>query len=264
MNKTKKITSLLLAFTLVFVFFTTSVLADDETTKLDSLFFGEYYADENEYAGIPGAYFGESDYNFYPFEDVEMELSENYIKILITVDNKILDFSGETKVIESSPDSYTLSLEKYYGKIYLNRLSDGKVQAGVYLMDGYATDWGNGPYYFKFFTFQNSSNNPKEIETSFMQKVATDGGQYEMYISGFLNATVVNGANVFTSADIAKQDISIHVKNTVTGEIRVMTQSTIEGMTLNASGGTVTSITLKGRVQTPKGTFERYTTTVNI
>lgn len=265
MEMTKKITSLLLILIIFFAFTNTSGLADSDPYYNENM--GPIYT-ETEYDGI--YYFDDSNKdspNDVPFiEDAVVTIKNGTVKFEFVENNVFYSFTADEYRTFGLNTTWEAPFLMLYGKpkedIYLHRIyfwesPQGDSYIELILRDQNSNQKGYGGIFTK-------AVEPQSLETSFMQKVTTDSGQYEMYISGFLNATVVNGENVLTADDIKSQSISIHVKNTKTGETRVMTQSTIEGLTLNVSDGSITSITLNGRVQTSKGTLERYTTTVNV
>ena len=110
--------------------------------------------------------------------------------------------------------------------------------------------------------WNEESADPITVSTMFTGEVVSNTGQYDLAIAGHFTGELLPGENVLTLAEIQANTISIVAHNNNTGTNRVMTQTTIEEMTVTVSGGRITSIYIVGRVQTPDGTLDRYSLTI--
>jgi len=110
--------------------------------------------------------------------------------------------------------------------------------------------------------WNEESTDPSTVSTMFTGEVVSNTGQYDLAIAGHFTGELLPGENVLTLAEIQANTISIVAHNNNTGTNRVMTQTTIEEMTVTVSGGRITSIYIVGRVQTPDGTLDRYSLTI--
>lgn len=163
----------------------------------------------------------------------------------------------------SSYDNHSFILDYMYNNCQLSFNVDGnRIHNGIL---NYYDQAQNKQYWIEISNMikEEGSTEPEDpvyrsLETSFMLPVNTSSGQYQMYISGFITQDLIVGSNELTETQFKSQNISIHVKNTVTGEYRVMTSNTIEGMTIDVGDDGWARISFTGRVQTSGGTLERY------
>lgn len=102
-----------------------------------------------------------------------------------------------------------------------------------------------------------------EVSEGFTGTSVSDRGDYNLYIAGYFRKDLTNGTHVLALSDITSQTIAVVAHNNANGVNRNMNQSTIEEMTVTVSGGVVTEIIIRGRVQTDGGALDRYTATIN-
>ena len=102
-----------------------------------------------------------------------------------------------------------------------------------------------------------------QISTGFTGTAVSDRGDYNLYIAGYFRKDLTNGTHALVLNDITSQTIAVVAHNNANGVNRNMNQSTIEEITVTVSGGVVTEMIIRGRVQTDGGTLDRYTATIN-
>lgn len=171
-------------------------------------------------------------------------------------------------------------------KCWANELYSGDRANSYILLDGTLEMWGgetrysnDGSIYFgsKIYNQDDygyfevtleeveSQTEPElqQISTPFIGVAESDNGGYTLALAGYFEMELMDGTHSLSTSDIAVQTISIVVYNKTDGKKRVMTQSTVEQMTVTVSGGEVTEYIIRGRVQTDGGVFDRYTATIN-
>lgn len=102
----------------------------------------------------------------------------------------------------------------------------------------------------------------QQISSPFTGTAVSDRGDYTLALAGYFEKELTDGVHELTPEEIREQTISIVVYNRANGQKRVMTQSTIEELTVAVSGGEVTQYTIRGRVQTTGGKLDRYTAVI--
>lgn len=144
----------------------------------------------------------------------------------------------------------------YSCKIYLS--SDGLHELSISAHGNYNPGhWG--------FSFSGMAEISEErhISTGFTGTAVSDRGDYDLFIAGYFSKELTNGTHELTLSEIGSQTIAVVAHNNANGVNRNMNQSTIEEMTVTVSGGEVTEMIVRGRVQTNGGTLDRYTVTIN-
>jgi len=132
-----------------------------------------------------------------------------------------------------------------------------------------ASDISGQGYYMALseliFTEVESPTEPtiQQVSTGFIGMAVSDRGDYNLYIAGYFRKDLTNGTHALALSDISSQTIAVIAHNNANGVNRNMNQSTIEEMTVTVSGGVVTEMIIRGRVQTDGGTLDRYTATIN-
>ena len=102
-----------------------------------------------------------------------------------------------------------------------------------------------------------------QVSTGFTGTAVSDRGDYNLYIAGYFNKELTDGTHALVLSDITSQTVAVIAHNNANGVNRNMNQSTIEEMTVTVSGGVITEMTVRGRVQTDGGTLDRYTAIIN-
>jgi len=110
---------------------------------------------------------------------------------------------------------------------------------------------------------EDSESPVHQVSNGFTGTATSDRGDYSLYIAGYFRKDLTNGTHVLALSDITSQTIAVVAHNNANGVNRNMNQSTIEEMTVTVSGGAVTEMIIRGRVQTDGGTLDRYTATIN-
>lgn len=156
-----------------------------------------------------------------------------------------VEYDGVYKGIQYSyENAFIFSADKR--EVYI------KLGAGDLLMDGYLE-------------LEEVVENVEthQISTGFTGTSVSDRGDYNLYIAGYFSKDLTNGTHVLALNDITSQTIAVVAHNNANGVNRNMNQSTIEEMTVTVSGGAMTEMIIRGRVQTDGGTLDRYTATIN-
>lgn len=103
----------------------------------------------------------------------------------------------------------------------------------------------------------------QQISIPFTGTAVSDRGDYTLALAGYFEKELTDGVHELTPEEIREQTISIVAYNRANGQKRVMTQSTIEELTVTVSGGEVTQYIIRGRVQTAGGKLDRYTAVID-
>lgn len=101
-----------------------------------------------------------------------------------------------------------------------------------------------------------------EISAPFTGTAVSDREEYTLALAGYFEKELTDGTHELSLDEIKEQTISIVAYNKANGVKRVMTQSTIEEMSVTVSGGEVTQYVIRGRVQTNGGKLDRYTAVI--
>jgi len=143
------------------------------------------------------------------------------------------------------------------GYIFPVKQTEDTVEIGMKVSDEYI-------YISLYMTFNEVyTQNSYQIATGFTGTAVSDRGDYNLYIAGYFSKDLTNGTHVLALNDITSQTIAVVAHNNANGVNRNMNQSTIEEMTVTVSGGVMTEMIIRGRVQTDGGTLDRYTATIN-
>lgn len=103
-----------------------------------------------------------------------------------------------------------------------------------------------------------------QVSTGFTGTAVSDRGDYNLYIAGYFSKELTDGTHALALSDITSQTIAVIAHNNANSVDRNMNQSTIEEITVTVSGGEITEIYIRGRVQTNGGTLDRYTAIINL
>jgi len=203
--------------------------------------------------------------DFYSVSDARLEYSPDYLSFTFSIDG--IEHNLVLTPIAGSGTGQFIQCDVEYDGVYQG------VQYSYYYAFLFSDDYksvsiklgANGFFMGGDLELVETSENvePHQVSTGFTGTAVSDRGDYNLYIAGYFDKALTDGTHTLALSDITSQTIAVIAHNNANGVNRNMNQSTIEEMAVTVSGGVVTEMIIRGRVQTDGGTLDRYTAMIN-